>query len=67
VRSARYHLKRIVDRYRAALLKAGFQEGIDATADHYAITFDTRIDLSDPQRVVHEIARHLLALDPSHN
>lgn len=63
VRTARYHLKSIVDRYRASLLNAGLEEGIDATPDYYAITFDTTLDLSDPQRAVHRIAQHLLALE----
>jgi hypothetical protein len=63
VRMARYHLKSIVDRYRTALVKDGLEEGVDATPDYYAITFDTTMDLSDPQRAVHRIAQHLLALE----
>ncbi|MEK6684409.1 MAG: hypothetical protein AABY46_07100 [Nitrospirota bacterium] len=62
VRVARYHLKSIVDRYRAALLKEGLDEGIEATPDHYAITFETRLDLSAPEQVTHKAARCLLAL-----
>lgn len=63
VRVARYHLKTIVDRYRAALLKAGLEEGVDATSDHYAITFQTMLDLSHPDQVVHQVARYLLAFE----
>ncbi|MBI3611511.1 MAG: hypothetical protein HY204_12530 [Nitrospirae bacterium] len=63
VRVARYHLKPIVDRHRAALLKEGLEEGIEATPDYYAITFQTRLDLSDPQKAMHRIARCLLALE----
>jgi hypothetical protein len=63
VRVARYHLKTIVDRYRPALLKAGLEEGVDATSDHYAITFQTMLDLSHPDQVVHQVARYLLAFE----
>jgi len=63
VRVARYHLKPIVDRYRAALLKQGFEEGIEATPDHYAITFQTRIDLSKPEQAVHQVAKYLLTFE----
>ncbi|HEY5594950.1 MAG TPA: hypothetical protein VIL61_07320, partial [Nitrospiria bacterium] len=63
VRVARYHLKAIVDRYRAALLKQGFEEGIEATPDHYAITFHVMLDLSHPDRAVHQVAQYLLALE----
>lgn len=63
VRVARFHLKTIVDRYRAALLKAGLEEGVDATSDYYAITFQTMLDLSRPDQVVHEVARYLLAFE----
>lgn len=63
VRVARYHLKAIVDRYRAALLKQGFEEGIEATPDHYAITFQTRLDLSNPDQVVHQVAQYLLTFE----
>ncbi len=63
VRVARYHLKAIVDRYRPALLKQGFEEGIEATADHYAITFQTMLDLSHPDQVVHRVAQYLLTFE----
>jgi hypothetical protein len=63
VRVARYHLKPIVDRYRAALLKQGFEEGIDATPDHYAITFQTVLDLSNPAQTVHQMAKYLLVFE----
>lgn len=63
VRVARYHLKAIVDRYRAALLKQGFEEGIEATPDHYAITFHTRLDLSNPEKAVHQVAQYLLTFE----
>jgi hypothetical protein len=63
VRVARYHLKAIVDRYRAALLKQGFEEGIEATPDHYAITFQTHLDLSNPDQVVHQVAQYLLTFE----
>ena len=63
VRVARYHLKPIVDRYRAALLKQGFEEGIEATPDHYAITFQTRLDLSNPDQAVHQVAQYLLTFE----
>jgi len=63
VRVARYHLKPIVDRYRASLLTQGFEEGTEATADHYAITFQTRIDLSKPEQAVHRMAQYLLIFE----
>jgi hypothetical protein len=63
VRVARYHLKTIVDRYRAALLNAGLVEGVDATSDYYAITFQTMLDLSRPDEVVHQVARYLLVFE----
>jgi len=63
VRVARYHLKPIVDRYRAALLREGLEEGVDATSDHYAIVFQAVLDLSSPQQVAHKVARCLLALE----
>ncbi|MBI3811545.1 MAG: hypothetical protein HY283_05000 [Nitrospirae bacterium] len=63
VRVARYHLKAIVDRYRAALLSQGFEEGIEATPDHYAITFQTRLDLSSPEKAVHQVAQYLLTFE----
>jgi len=37
VRVVRYHLKPIVDRYRALLLKEGLEEGVDATPHYYAM------------------------------
>jgi hypothetical protein len=63
VRVARYHLKPIVDRYRAALLREGLEETAEATSDHYAIVFQTVLDLSSPQQVAHKVARCLLALE----
>ena len=63
VRVARYHLKAIVDRYRPALLKQGFEEGIEATADHYAITFHIMLDLSRPAQAVHQMAQYLLTFE----
>ncbi len=63
VRVARYHLKSIVDRYRPSLLKQGFEEGTEATADHYAITFQLHLDLSHPEKAVHQIAQHLLVIE----
>ncbi|HEY5647960.1 MAG TPA: hypothetical protein VIU33_00565 [Nitrospiria bacterium] len=48
VRVGRYHLKSQVDRYRSALLEKGLTQGEDATEDYYAVTFETRVDLSDP-------------------
>jgi hypothetical protein len=63
VRVARYHLKPIVDRYRAALLKQGFEEGIEATQDHYAITFQTQLDISNPEKAVHQVAQYLLTFE----
>ncbi|MBI3597433.1 MAG: hypothetical protein HY203_09800 [Nitrospirae bacterium] len=63
VRVARYHLKAVVDRYRAALLREGLEETAEATPDHYAIVFQTVLDLSSPQQVAHKVARCLLALE----
>lgn len=64
---ARYHLKPIVDRYRPGLLREGLEECVEATPDHYAIVFQTVLDLSSPQRVAHKVARCLLALaEPAH-
>ena len=63
VRVARYHLKSIVDRYRKALIKEGLEEGVDVTEDYYAIVFDTRMDLSDKQKVMHDLARYLLIFE----
>ena len=67
VRVARYHLKPIVDRYRTALRKEGFEEGEDATPDYYAITFGVQLDLSDARKAMHEIARYLLVLGSPSN
>lgn len=63
VRVARYHLRPIVDRYRAALLKEGLEETVEATPDYYAISFQIRLDLSNPRQVMHHVARCLLALE----
>ena len=65
VRVARYHLKAIVDRYRVILLKEGMEEGVDATAHYYAIIFDTRLDLENPQKAMHDMARFLLVFEES--
>ena len=63
VRVARYHLKTIVDRYRSVLLQEGLEEAVDATEHYYAIAFRTQLDLSDPQKALHHIARYLLAIE----
>ncbi|HEY5594398.1 MAG TPA: hypothetical protein VIL61_04480 [Nitrospiria bacterium] len=63
VRVARYHLKTIVDRYRSVLLQEGLEEAVDATEHYYAIAFRTQLDLSDPQKALHHIARCLLAIE----
>lgn len=63
VRVVRYHLKPIVDRYRALLLKEGLEEGVDATPHYYAITFHKQLDLSQPQKAIHDMARYLLVFE----
>lgn len=63
VRVARDHLRPIVGRYRQALIKEGLEEGVDATPDYYAILFETRVDLSDTQKVMHDLARYLLVFE----
>ncbi|HEY4485128.1 MAG TPA: hypothetical protein VI702_02235 [Nitrospiria bacterium] len=62
VRVARYHLKPTVDRHRAALIKEGLEESVDATKDYYAIVFGASFDLSDPQSVLQKITRILAVL-----
>ncbi len=63
VRVARYHLKPIVDRYRLPLVREGLEETVDATPDYYSITFEKHLDLSDPMRAMHEVARCLMILE----
>ncbi|HSG06402.1 MAG TPA: hypothetical protein VLB09_08390 [Nitrospiria bacterium] len=59
VRVARYHLKDQVDRFKPVLLKMGFVQGEDATEDYYAVTFETRLDFSDPDKTMKRLTELL--------
>ena len=51
-RSAREHLRPIVNKYRGKLTAAGFEEAIEANEEYYAITFKKTLDLARPDQVV---------------
>jgi hypothetical protein len=51
-RSAREHLRPIVAQYRGKLIAAGFEEEVEATEEHYAITFKKALDLDRPEHVI---------------
>lgn len=62
VRVARYHLKNQLDRFRPVLQAQGLVQGEDATEDYYAVTLETKLDLSDPSSVFARLAELLKPL-----
>ena len=61
-RVARDQLRPLFQKYRRPLLSQGFEEGVDTSEQHYAVSFVKSLNLSDSSSVISDIQASIQVL-----